>query len=173
MQFFFGAHFVPTVRVRPQCTCSLSYACSLRCPGDLGPRQASAGCRGVQPAFVLQDLMHNRFAGTRGDRARGRGVSCVQGDPSTSLLADPCGSSLKREGARCEGCGCRIGCSVVAERVKQTASGTESCASGSAMNKRKRRRRRRSLSRCAAIAVAAGTPPQTESHAQPTNMATW
>ena len=40
------------------CTCS---------PCRLGPVRKSAGRRGVEPAFVLQDLMHGRLAGSRGD----------------------------------------------------------------------------------------------------------
>ena len=39
--------------------------------GLLGPGRKSAGRRGVEPAFILQDLMHGRFAGSRGDGVEG------------------------------------------------------------------------------------------------------
>ena len=39
--------------------------------GLLGPGRKSAGRRGVVPAFILQDLMHGRFAGSRGDGVEG------------------------------------------------------------------------------------------------------
>ena len=47
----------------------------------------------------------------------------IASDPSTSLLADPGDSSLERESAGGKGAGGRAGCSVVAERVKQTTTG--------------------------------------------------
>ena len=62
---FFFAHFLCPVRVRPQCTRSLRSASSLR------PLREAAGGRGVQPAFVLQYLMHSRLAGSRGDGVEG------------------------------------------------------------------------------------------------------
>ena len=39
--------------------------------GLLGPGRKSAGRKGVEPAFILQDLMHGRFAGSRGDGVEG------------------------------------------------------------------------------------------------------
>ncbi len=59
------------------------------------------------------------------------GKAHIASDPSTSHLADPGDSSLEREGAGGKGAGGkgaggRTGCSVVAERVKQTTAGAES-----------------------------------------------
>ena len=42
------------------------------CACSLGPRPESAGGRGVQPAFVLQNRMHSRLAGSRGDGVEGK-----------------------------------------------------------------------------------------------------
>ena len=53
------------------------------------------------------------------------GRAHIASDPSASLLADPGANSLEREGAGGKGAGGGTGCSMVAERVKQTAAGAE------------------------------------------------
>ena len=66
-----------------------------------------------------------RAAARRGDGEIHVGKAHIASDPSTSLLADPGDCSLERESAGGKGAGGRAGCSVVAERVKQTTTGAE------------------------------------------------
>ena len=51
--------------------CAATATAEIGAGGLLGPGWKSAGRRGVEPAFILQDLMHSRFAGSRGDGVEG------------------------------------------------------------------------------------------------------
>ena len=72
---------------------------------------------------IADDLYPARVG--HGDGEVHVGKAHIASDPSTSLLADPGDSSLERESAGGKGAGGRAGCSVVAERVKQTTTGAE------------------------------------------------
>jgi len=54
-----------------------------------------------------------------------RTLRATMGNPSASLLADPGGGLLKREGAGGKGPRGRTGGAVVTERVKHSSAGTE------------------------------------------------
>ncbi|OLQ03113.1 hypothetical protein AK812_SmicGene13942 [Symbiodinium microadriaticum] len=114
--------------------------------GGLGPGRKSAGRRSVEPAFILPDLMHGRFAGSNSDGVEGEleqragegPLSCDSDDAAPardSMTVRGVNSKLSSMPERKaiaddlyparKGAGGRAGCSVVAERVKQTTTGAE------------------------------------------------